>query len=90
MELLKTFAAEFGKAADETREDLVRGSRESAAQRLHTLRGVAGYVGAMDLIKSALVLENAIKDQRSDLEPLIAEFEQKLDTILKASTPWRV
>ena len=89
LKFLKNFVAEFGTAAKETREYLARGDRESAVRQLHTLRGAAGYLGAVDLVQSAQVLEVAIANQDPDLDSLINGFDQKLAALLKASEPWR-
>ncbi|MGR9037336.1 MAG: PAS domain S-box protein, partial [Gammaproteobacteria bacterium] len=89
LELLKSFVAEFGTAASEIRDDLRNGDRETAARRLHTFRSAAGYLGAVELTQSAQNLENAIKQQKPDLDLLIDDFVSKLDRLLEASAPWR-
>ncbi|MBF0584015.1 MAG: response regulator [Magnetococcales bacterium] len=63
--------------------DLERGAREDAVRQLHTLRGVAGSMGALELQHAAQVLESALQsgDQPLD-ERLIAEVAARLATVL--------
>ena len=59
---LQTFAAEVGKIASQLRAAMADASRSTAAPLLHTLKGLAGTVGAERLAGVALRAEQAVKD----------------------------
>ncbi len=63
--------------AAETRLALLAGDRETAARRMHSLKGNAGNLGALALMQAAAALETAIQDQTRDLET--ANKEQTMD-----------
>lgn len=95
LRLLAGFVTEFADVVEQTRRDLAQGAPETAAQRLHTLRGNAGNLGALDLMALAGRLENAIRRGETSLrqgetlqEPLAA-LGCQLDALTAASAPWR-
>lgn len=88
LELLNDFVAEFESAAGATVSDLARDARDSAARRLHALRGAAGYLGAADLIRSTQALETAILARQTELESPVSEFEKELTAVVEASAPF--
>lgn len=90
LELLDDFIKEFESAADATRTDIASEDRGAAARRLHALRGAAGYLGALELIRSAQSLETAILEHRTELTAMIADFDEKLTGIVEASAPFRM
>jgi two-component system sensor histidine kinase/response regulator len=51
--LLRDFVADQAQAAVAIREHLLRGQYEEAERRVHTLKGLAGHVGASDLAGAA-------------------------------------
>ena len=51
------------------RQALAAGDRETAARRLHSLKGNAGNLGALDLMRAAGDLETAIGHGAGDLDP---------------------
>ena len=59
--LLRKFADRHGAAAAEIEEALHRGDRETAARIAHTLKGVAGNIGATLVSEQAQRVENAIQ-----------------------------
>jgi CheY-like chemotaxis protein len=91
LRLLRGFADEFADAVAATRRDLARGEREAATRRLHTLRGNAGNLGAIDLMESVRGLEESLVRgaSASDLEEGLAAFDGQLEAFLAASAPWR-
>ena len=89
LELLCGFVAEFNDAAALTRADLAQGAPERAAQRLHTLAGNAGNIGATALLESARALETAILAGQPHLDPWLVDFETQLSALMAASAPWR-
>ncbi|WP_223296735.1 response regulator [Thiorhodovibrio frisius] len=85
---LASLTNDFHDAAQHTRDDLARGAVNAAAQRLHSLRGRAGYLGTQDLIQTAATLEQRLLEGRTDLEDLIDAFEEQLAALLTALKPW--
>ena len=88
LDLLREFAAKHGDTAQLIHDDLARGDRKTATRRAHTLRGVAGNLGAMDLMQAAQALEEAILEDRTDLDALLERFNEKLTSLIEASIPW--
>ncbi len=82
LSLLRNFTEEFPAMALRIREDLECVEHEVAAKRLHALRGAAGYIGALELARSALALEVAITERRSDLDALLLEFEASYSSLI--------
>jgi PAS domain S-box-containing protein len=78
--LLKVFLDEHAEAARHTREDLEQGREDRAAQRMHTLRGGAGQLGALELQAAAHALEQSIRTGAGTVH----EHLQKLEAELKA------
>ena len=91
LRLLTRFADDFADAVAQARRDLAQGEREAATRRLHTLRGNAGNLGAIDLMESARGVEEALVQgaQPLDLEEGLATLDRRLAALLEASAPWR-
>ncbi len=89
LRLLGGFCAEFAAAPAQTRADLARGERETAARRMHTLRGNAASLGALEPARAAGALETAIERGETDLELQLADLEETLTTLTEATAPWR-
>ena len=83
--LLGKFAASQGDFAAQVRTALAAQQLESAERLAHSLKGLAGNLGATDLAAQAAMLESAIKDARHDeLASLLAEVQRSLDALLAA------
>ena len=68
----RNFAASF-------REALAATDRSTAERLAHTLRGIAGTLGAHTLQESARLLESCIKEGRSgEVDPLLARVDKNL------------
>jgi len=89
LKLLGQFATSYGSLVAEVRGDLERGERDSAARRLHNLRGNAGSLGAMDLMGAARRMEEAIDRGETDLDAGLADLDDRLATLIAALAPWR-
>jgi two-component system sensor histidine kinase/response regulator len=65
---------------------LNQGEGEAAERLAHSLKGLAGNLGAVDLQTQAALLETALKDSRAgdELAPLISEVNQSLQALLQA------
>ncbi len=98
LNFIAEFAASSGDLAGWIRQDLARGRGDDAARRLHKLRGNAGGIGALEVMRIASRLEEALDrgDQELELEPGLGELESQLSILLAAiaqadrgaSDPW--
>ncbi|WP_373387612.1 response regulator [Pseudomonas alcaligenes] len=83
--LLDKFAASQAEFAPRLRQLLAAGEQEGAEREAHSLKGLAGNLGAGDLAAQAAALESAIKDARHDeLGALLGELERSLAELLAA------
>ncbi len=85
--LLAGLSDEFAGAAEAMRCDLLQGDREGAARRMHTLRGNAGTLGAVDLAATAGDLETAINQGETDLEVRLARLDHQLADLADVTAP---
>ena len=74
----------------DARRALRAGDRETAARRMHSLKGNAGNLGALDLMGTASALEIAIKQSARDLETDLADLDRQVRDLAAASAPWLV
>lgn len=88
LQLLERFVDEFATTVEQTRRDLAAGERDTAARRMHTLRGNAGTLGALDIMASAQRLEQAIHGCETALEERLVALDQQLGALIAASAPW--
>ena len=65
---------------EDCRLALLAGDRETAARRMHGLKGNAGNLGALALMRAAGALERAIKKQTPDPETVIKDQTSDLET----------
>jgi two-component system sensor histidine kinase/response regulator len=83
--LLDKFAASQADFASRLRAALAAGELQGAEREAHSLKGLAGNLGAVDLATQAAALESAIKDARHDeLAAQLQELEQCLAALLAA------
>jgi len=83
--LLRRFTAGQAGAAGEIRARLAEGDRTGAAQAAHRLRGVAANLGALDVARLALELEQALRsDDAAALLPRVARLEEALRVVVDA------
>jgi CheY-like chemotaxis protein len=97
-QLVRLLRDSVSTAAD-TRLALLAGDRETAARRMHSLKGNAGNLGALELMRAAAALETAIKepapaletankDQAPDLDAGLSDLDRQLQDLAAASAPW--
>ena len=83
VKLLQEFMTDFAGFADVLREALNSGDEEQARHLAHTLKGVAGNMGALPLQKAAEKLETGIKARtQRDYERLTIQVENALNHVL--------
>ncbi len=80
LKLLRMFATDHAEAAAQVREALATGDQEVAARTLHSLKGVAGNLGADGVAAAAREVETLLHAQASAaaVETALAEFEARL------------
>ena len=86
--LLRSFAKDQANFAAEVEAALGAEDWTTAQRVAHTLKGVAGNVGAMSVSEAAAKLEAALraKEPRSAIDPLLGDATQKLTAIIDALT----
>ena len=88
LEMLAMFLARFGGTAELIRADLAVGNRDAAARHLHALRGVAGNLGAQELMRTAGELEQAFVAGSSDTGFHLERVAVQLAVLREAAAPW--
>lgn len=85
LNLLRKFAAHYRHAADHTRAALSQGDRDTALRLAHTVKGLAGNVGAIVLQDAARQLESALKQPETPaaLPGLLDGFERALRAVME-------
>ena len=81
--LLSKFLENNGNVVAEIKETLKADDKETAARLAHTVKGVAGNLGAQELFPVAADLEKAIKQgETGSLDALIDNFETHLAVVM--------
>ncbi len=80
LNLLRQFVDGQADAAEAITEALARGETEAAERRAHTVKGVAGNVGAMDVSTAAAKAERMIKENETQgLEASLATLATEIE-----------
>jgi two-component system sensor histidine kinase/response regulator len=91
LRLLRQFWQQHRQDAGKLRQALARGENEAVRHLAHSLKGVAGTLGAEGIQRQAMALEQAAREQESNqvlsdllnqLEPALAELMQALEAAL--------
>jgi polar amino acid transport system substrate-binding protein len=83
--ILIKFYNEYTHVTEQIKDALDKDDQELAQRLAHTVKGVAGNIGAKDLSGPAGELEAAIKHQKSDeFEALLAGFADALNVVLNS------
>jgi two-component system sensor histidine kinase/response regulator len=85
--ILDKFRIKEWDAAARIREALAANDQEAAERLAHTLRGIAGTLGAESIQNQARVLESSIKNESShgasgEIESLLVQIDQELVTLI--------
>ena len=92
-QVLAGFAAGYGGAVQALEDELARGGNDDALRRAHTLKGLAGTVGALPLEDAARRLEAAIRDgaSRADLDACLVatagELRRAIEDCARVTAP---
>jgi PAS domain S-box-containing protein len=85
--LIKNFCADYADAAAILRETLKNGDTPEAVRLAHTLKGIAGHMGARSLYTAANELEFGIKNHTiKDEEALLNRFESAFNQVVNVMT----
>lgn len=89
LKILRKFVEQQGAAVSEVAQAIAQGDRELAERIAHTLKGVAGNIGARSLYKAAGHLEKRIHDNAStqEIEAAQSQAQAELDTLLAGLKP---
>ena len=83
--LLSKFRRNYTGVDNEIRNALDADDLETATRLAHTIKGLAGNIGAQDLHLAALNFEAAIrKNQTENIPGLLTAFSETLDMVLKS------
>lgn len=84
LDLLSTFKNQYGNASTTLTEWLMEGRREEALKLIHSIRGIVGNLGAMDLFIVAQKLEPEIQLERVDPNhPNVVAFKSEFHKLLE-------
>ena len=86
LQFIEDFAARSGGLVAEIRRELARGDRDDAARRLHALRGNAGGIGALAVMRAASHLEAALVEGDTAWEPGLRLLDSQLAALIAAIT----
>ena len=81
--LLSKFRRNYEPIADDIRNAVEKDDSETATRMAHTVKGLAGNLGAQDLHRAALNLEAALrKDATENIAERLDAFSESLDLVL--------
>lgn len=88
--MLEQFLATKAGIAEEVRTELAQGDRETARRMVHSMKSVAGTIGAPDLYSIVLALEQALvkQEEGESIEKHRIAFESEMQKILSGLKIW--
>jgi PAS domain S-box-containing protein len=85
VDLLSKFHRDYSDATSQIKSAFDNGEHELAQRLVHTVKGVSGSIGALDLENAASELETAVRQESaSDLEDLSDKFDTELNIVLES------
>jgi PAS domain S-box-containing protein len=89
LKLVTQFVEQQAAAAERIRDQLVQGDSATAERSAHTLKGVAGNLGAKAIHAAAAAVERAIRTQAdpAEIESLWAVLDQALSALMADLKP---
>jgi two-component system, sensor histidine kinase and response regulator len=82
LNLLTKFRDDYGSSVKDIKKNLETENREAAVRGAHTIKGVAGNIGAKEVQQAAAIVESSIKDE-SEKDELFDKLELVLAALLK-------
>lgn len=87
--LLKMFYEKNTDVTEQIKSAITNKEQELSIRLAHTVKGVAGNLGAMNLNKVAAVTEARLKAGSLGIDdPVLAEFEEKLNIVFSEIAQW--
>lgn len=88
--VLEQFLTTKEGIAEEIRAELAQGDRETARRTIHSMKSVAGTIGAADLYSTASALEQALvkQEEGESIEKHRIAFESEMQKILSGLKTW--
>lgn len=83
-QLLLIFKKDYADVANKVKKAFHENDIEQALKLLHSMKGVSGSVGAMDLHNISRELEAAVKKNVTNSDQLIKDFENALQIVLQS------
>lgn len=85
LKLLTKFLKSYSGYSEELKFKLLEGNTEEAERMVHTLKGVSGSVGAMDLYYYLVSLDDKLKlSKKINIEKELGQLDKLLSPILKS------
>jgi HPt (histidine-containing phosphotransfer) domain-containing protein len=81
LKILRQFVEQHGPAIDQVGDALAKGDHALAERLAHTLKGVAGNIGAAGVQSAAAALERVIRDRSNAGE--VEAARQRVEVVLK-------
>ena len=83
IDLLSKFHRNYADATSQIKSAFNNDEHELAQRLVHTVKGVSGSIGALDLENAASGLETAVRQESAnDLEDLLDQFDTELNIVL--------
>jgi len=79
LKMLNSFLATKSTTAEAIGAELVKGCRDSASRIAHSMKSVAGTIGALELSAAASLLDHAISERDPKAPLLLKQFKRELD-----------
>ncbi|MBF0612578.1 MAG: PAS domain S-box protein [Magnetococcales bacterium] len=89
IKLLNKFVELHDKDGQIIRQALLTGDRDKAKRLSHSMKSVAGNMGAKELQKAATALEKALLQSEINCDSLVDEFSESLDRICQSIANWQ-
>ena len=85
IKLLKNFHSNYKEALPQIKTCLENGETEELTRTAHSIKGVSGNIGALDLFKAAKELEMDLRENGISISSnIFSEFERALAVVVKA------
>jgi CheY-like chemotaxis protein len=83
LDLLSKFHRDYADATSQIKSAFDKGEHEFAQRLVHTVKGVSGSIGALDLQNAASELETAVRQESArGLDDLLNQFDTALNIVL--------
>jgi CheY-like chemotaxis protein/HPt (histidine-containing phosphotransfer) domain-containing protein len=82
--LLLDFYHEHADTGHAVSRALQQDNRDKASLLIHTIKGISGNLAARDLYQAACDLESAIKNQETDISPVLGNFTRSHEELFQS------